>query len=1431
MGDLSKDVKALQGKMLDLEARSRRNNLILAGLPEGKEAGGISPLLDKILRHFLKLSDTIPAPEIERAHRALRPIPDPGHPPRHIIIRFLRWSDKNEVFKTLASAKGKLTWDGHDLRMFQDFPMEIQRQRDSYRELRSILRKENLRHGILYPARLIVTINEETFIFKEPKEAEKPQVGDWVNNNQVALHTGEQVKQSLSDRDDEDGVIGEVVGVTCSRGTGALLPRLLVAQPQVGDGVDNSQVALHTVMAANSSSNSTLHPADCLNPILVFTALYVVYILLVPLFIFVLYIGFQRWRKRGSATTTSHTDVFTFHMVILELIGVVGDTIYCYGIYSNQKCLTKGMNVFSVISPGQALFHLLTCVERYLAVVHPVIYLRQRGGVRIRNISIGFLFVLIRPGPGEGGGNRERVDQSKQRAFYNIMAIMAALFLRLLSDLVSTSLYISSVLDDCEEKSSILIVMAAHSSSNSTLHPADCLNPIYIFTALYVVYILLIPLFIFVLYIGFQRWRKRGSAATMSHTDVFTFHMVTLELIGVVGYTIYCYGIYSNQKCLTKVGTYVFSVNLPGQTLFHLLTCVERYLAVVHPVIYLRLRQGGGVRIRNISIGLEDICIAMIIITFVYLVFSLIVAGFCSISVLFVLIRPGPGEGGGQRERVDQSKQRAFYTIMAIMAALLLRFLSNLVSSLLYISSVLDDCDVILTMWSAYCFDVPSNMAVNSSSNSSVPPADCLNPIFVFTPFTSSTSSSFQRWRKRGSAATTSHTDVFTFHMVILELIGVLGFTFYCYGIYTDGPFIIEVGSGIFAVVSPGQTLFHLLTCVERYLAVVHPVIYLRLRQGGGVRIRNISIGVSVLFVLIRPGPGEGGGNRERVDQSKQRAFYAIMAIMAVLLLRFLSSIVTTSLYVLMSGTCQEYCYLCCSYRERGNYQAANTEASSKQMDMSANSSANSSANCSTNSSVHLPDCQDNAKTSVFTALYIVYILLVPLFIFVLYIGFQRWRKRGSATTTSHTDVFTFHMVILELIGVVGNAFYCHSLYTHDPVTGQVGKYVLSAISPGQTLFHMLTCVERYLAVVHPVIYLRLRQGGGVRIRNISIGCVWCICFFVASLQSIPMFQLVIALMFFAISLIVAFFCSISVLFVLIRPGPGEGGGKRERVDHSKQRALHTMMAITAALSWRLLSILLISSLYSSPLVAKCDIALMIWSAYWFTLPSSLVLPLLHISEAEKPNASNADVSDPDSAPLPQYQVGEGVNNSQVALHTGEQLKQSLSGVGDTQGIPNIRPHQVIEICANEGEGKPQPPPNLNNIALVIAMTVWKALCFDWSTRSLVPPPSPGPGCLRTWRTEMLQNETTIKSKSAKHPSEAQYPNTSNANVSDLDPTPLPQSQVGDGVNNSQVALHTGEQVKHSLSEIGDNNKCEPNKAHHQEMHEAANEEEGKPHP
>ncbi len=72
--------------------------------------------------------------------------------------------------KKLVPAKGKLSLDGYDLHMFQDFPKKIWRLRDSYRELRRI---KNLRFGILYHARLSVTINEETLIFRDCKEAEE----------------------------------------------------------------------------------------------------------------------------------------------------------------------------------------------------------------------------------------------------------------------------------------------------------------------------------------------------------------------------------------------------------------------------------------------------------------------------------------------------------------------------------------------------------------------------------------------------------------------------------------------------------------------------------------------------------------------------------------------------------------------------------------------------------------------------------------------------------------------------------------------------------------------------------------------------------------------------------------------------------------------------------------------------------------------------------------------------------------------------------------------------------------------------------------------------------------------------------------------------------------------------------------------------------
>ncbi|KAF3837439.1 hypothetical protein F7725_004903, partial [Dissostichus mawsoni] len=330
--------------------------------------------------------------------------------------------------------------------------------------------------------------------------------------------------------------------------------------------------------------------------------------LLLPLCIFVLYLGLQRWRQQSStsstASTNSHSDIFTFHMVVMELLCFLGFNLCVYAVYAeNYKMLSDGFLIWSFAWYVQNSFHILTCVE-HMAV----------------NDSNNFTAHSYPPW---------------DNCFFNRPG-----------SLIFTSAYITKIL-------------------------------------------VLLPLCIFVLYLGLQRCRQRSStsaaASTNSHSDIFTFHMVCLSY----GCTLFIYAIYSANHKIFGVGSYICLFTWYGRNSCHVLTCVERYLAVVHPVTYLNLKGQRGVRIRNICIGFVWLlCLVAIIplslqkdVLFFHLslmIFSLMVVAFCSLAVLRELIRPGLGEQGGDRKRVDQSKRRAFYTIVAILGVLLFRFCGNM---------------------------------------------------------------------------------------------------------------------------------------------------------------------------------------------------------------------------------------------------------------------------------------------------------------------------------------------------------------------------------------------------------------------------------------------------------------------------------------------------------------------------------------------------------------------------------------------------------------------------------------------------------------------------------------------------------------------------------------------------------------------------------
>ncbi|KAI9531402.1 hypothetical protein NQZ68_041613 [Dissostichus eleginoides] len=125
-------------------------------------------------------------------------------------------------------------------------------------------------------------------------------------------------------------------------------------------------------------------------------------------------------------------------------------------------------------------------------------------------------------------------------------------------------------------------------------------------------------------------------------------------------------------------------------------------------------------------------------------------------------------------------------------------------------------------------------------------------------------------------------------------------------------------------------------------------------------------------------------------------------------------------------------------------------------------------------------------------------IFLIPLSFFVLRLGFQRWKQQRcgcSTAVTNLSDFVTYNLVVLELIAALGAAIAITGRLIGDPVVAKAGLLIWIFPWYGQMLFPILSCVERYLAVVHPITYLVLKQVSGVRIRNIATAYIWLLCF------------------------------------------------------------------------------------------------------------------------------------------------------------------------------------------------------------------------------------------------------------------------------------------------------------------------------------------------
>lgn len=161
--------KIMEDKILDLEARSRLNNLRLVNMPEGAEGTNVCAFLERWIPETLGGEKT-PLPQfvLERAHR-IGQKRDNTSRPRALIMRFLNHRDKQVVLQA-ARDKKNIHYNNQQVRFYSDMASGLLQQRKEFDPIREELRKMNIRHGVAYPAKLLVTYREKTYVFKTPAE-------------------------------------------------------------------------------------------------------------------------------------------------------------------------------------------------------------------------------------------------------------------------------------------------------------------------------------------------------------------------------------------------------------------------------------------------------------------------------------------------------------------------------------------------------------------------------------------------------------------------------------------------------------------------------------------------------------------------------------------------------------------------------------------------------------------------------------------------------------------------------------------------------------------------------------------------------------------------------------------------------------------------------------------------------------------------------------------------------------------------------------------------------------------------------------------------------------------------------------------------------------------------------------------------------------
>ena len=156
------DFEKMQVKVDDLEGRSRRNNLRICNIPEGKENGYDDPSMEKFADMVIRqsLGIELNADAIQRAHRVGPKKPEKK---RDIIVYFLRYTDKERIRR--EAPKKDPHFDGERIYFNEDLSaMSMEKRKALGEEMRR--RRRNGQRAWLTYDKLMFVDEEDGFVYE-----------------------------------------------------------------------------------------------------------------------------------------------------------------------------------------------------------------------------------------------------------------------------------------------------------------------------------------------------------------------------------------------------------------------------------------------------------------------------------------------------------------------------------------------------------------------------------------------------------------------------------------------------------------------------------------------------------------------------------------------------------------------------------------------------------------------------------------------------------------------------------------------------------------------------------------------------------------------------------------------------------------------------------------------------------------------------------------------------------------------------------------------------------------------------------------------------------------------------------------------------------------------------------------------------------------